>query len=235
MDIRRFILNLCFVSLMVLLIPGFSLGYTWERTFGGSGGDIGCEVRQTTDGGFIVAGQTQSFGTEACYLIKVDSSGNEEWSHLIRGNGNTFCSSIQLTSDGGFIMSGPTGGGPGGGGPQTFLLKTDSFGREIWSRLLTGSGYAGELTSDGGFIITGSPTPWSYGQTLLLKTNSNGIEEWRKTFEIGNGWGEDVRQTADGGYFVVLGYGGSLIKTDPSGNEIWRKTLGLHLLISPIF
>ncbi len=226
----RFALVVCLVSLMASFIPGLLMAYTWERTFGGPGGDTGMEVRQTPDGGFIVAGQNQSFGTEACNLIKVDRYGNEEWNRLFWGNGNTYCQSVHLTPDGGFMLSGPTGGSPGGGGPQTYLLKTDGLGNEVWSRILTGSGYRSELTSEGGYIITGSPYPWGYGQTLLVKTDSNGIEEWRKTIASGGGWGQEVRQTSDGGYIIVVNYGGVLIKTDPSGNKMWSKSYGVvHL------
>jgi hypothetical protein len=83
---------------------------TWSRTFGGPGSDGASSVQQTTDGGFVAAGETESFGAGVydVYLIKTDANGEEEWSRRFGGADMDFGWSVQQTSDGGFIVAGET-------------------------------------------------------------------------------------------------------------------------------
>ncbi len=95
----------------VYLVRINQLGDTlWTRNYGGTSNDFGYSVQQTTDGGFIIAGVTESFGAGKgdFYFIKTDYKGDTLWTKTYGGTGEDWCSSISPTSDGGFIAVGAT-------------------------------------------------------------------------------------------------------------------------------
>lgn len=221
-----------------LVKTGASGAASWERTFGGSGSDLGSAVQQTGDGGYIVAGTTFSYGSGGSdiYLVKTDSAGNRVWEKAIGGSGAERGCSVQQTGDGGYIIAGSTSS-YGSGSDDAYLVKTDSSGNKEWNRTFGGSGaeraYSVRQTSDGGYILTGSTTSFGSGgsDAYLVKTDSNGNRLWEKTF---GGSGDDlarsVRQASDGGYILagtadLSGEGGAvyLVRTDAAGSRQWEK------------
>ena len=82
----------------------------WSETFGGNEFDGIYSVQQTKDGGYILAGSTESFGSEKYdgWLIKTDEKGKKEWTKTIGGNEDDLFISVQQTKDGGYILSGRT-------------------------------------------------------------------------------------------------------------------------------
>jgi hypothetical protein len=215
----------------------------WSTTFGGSSSDYGHSVQQTVDGGYIIAGYTGSFGAGGydAYLIKTDTSGNEQWSSAFGGSSSDYGRSVQQTLDGGYIMVGYTRSF-GVGAEDVYLVKIDSSGNEQWSSTFgeyeSDYGYAVRQTDDGGYIVAGYT--WSFGagdeDVYLVKTDASGIEEWSQTIGGTSGdYGRSVQQTDDGGYIIggsTYSFGSGiegdvyLVKTDASGIEEWSRTFG---------
>jgi hypothetical protein len=171
--------------------------------------DVGYHGQQTTDGGFIIVGESD--GSDVM-LIKTDTQGDEEWSQTF-GDGTSEGYCVQQTIDGGYIITGITNFNSNGY-YDIYLIKTNSSGAEQWSRNFGGSGweygYSVKQTSDGGFIIAGHTTSYGLGgDAWIIKTNSNGNEEWNQTYHRGGSdFAYSVEQTTDGG-FVFVGKTGS--------------------------
>jgi hypothetical protein len=211
----------------------------FARTYGGTGYDVGWSVQQTSDGGYIVAGWTHSFGAGGdIFLIKTDANGNIQWAKTYGGTNGDYAFSVQQTSDGGYIVAGVTASF-GAGIDDIFLIKTDANGNVQWAKTYGGTtndyAFSVQQTSDGGYIVAGSTVSFGAGSFdfFLIKTDANGNVQWAKTYG-GTSWDEaySVQQTSDGGY-IVAGYTNSfgagwdnifLIKTDANGNIIWAKT-----------
>ena len=102
---------------------------TWNKTYGGAGDDSGTTIQQTKDGGYILTGQTSSYGAGGMdlWMIKIDAAGNEIWSKTFGGKGDDFGTAVQQTSDDGYIMTGRTSS-YGASGMDLWMIKTDENG-----------------------------------------------------------------------------------------------------------
>ncbi|MCK5035633.1 MAG: T9SS type A sorting domain-containing protein [Candidatus Sabulitectum sp.] len=212
----------------------------WSKVYGGTYPEHGNSVLQTSDGGYIVAGSTSSFGAGGIdvYLVKTDASGIVMWAKAFGGTGDEEAQSIQQTDDGGYIIAGRTTSS-GAGSSDVYLIKTDSDGNSLWTRTFGGSSYDNansvEQTSDGGYIITGRyESANSVIKLYLIKTDSYGDAVWSKTIECNDyAVGESVGETTDGG-FIIAGFtvfgttniDALLIKTDVNGDTLWTAAYG---------
>jgi len=220
----------------------------WNRTFGGTKHDHGRSVQQTTDGGYIIIGHTNSFGTNDddydFYLVKTDAYGNETWNRTFGGTDIDWGYSVQQTTDGGYILTGVTKSyGPGG--HDCWLIKTDANGNMIWDKTFgtrfADYGYSVQQTTDGGYIIAGRTNSFSDEfidyDFWLIKTNAYGNMIWNKTYGFSGKNIEEaysVQQTTDGGYilvgttcdFRILDFNLYVVKTDADGKKIYDRTLG---------
>ena len=214
----------------------------WTRTYGGSSDEEAYSVQQTTDGGYIMAGYTYSFGAggEDLYLAKTNSQGDTLWTRTYGGSGDDEAVSVQQTADGGYIMAGYTYSF-GAGNQDFYLVKTNSLGDSLWTYTYGGSGddYARSVqqTTDGGYIVAGETNSFGTGEGdfYLVKTNSLGDSLWTHTYGgSGDDYARSVQQTTDGGYIVAgctMSFGAGyadfyLIKTNSQGDTLWTRTYG---------
>jgi hypothetical protein len=115
----------------VFLIKTDSLGDTlWTRTYGGSGSDYASSVRQTADGGYVLAGITNSFGAGGVdfYLVKTDSLGDALWTRTCGGDNHDIAYSVWQTTDGGYIVAGWTMSFGASNHPDVMVARFDSMG-----------------------------------------------------------------------------------------------------------
>jgi hypothetical protein len=231
--VRGLILALLSVSL-VAIFTEYAYAVTFAKTYGGTDWDKALSVQQTSDGGYIVAGETYSFGAGEgdIFLIKTDANGNIQWAKTYGGTNSDYAHSVQQTSDGGYIVAGWTASF-GAGGYDFFLIKTDANGDIIWAKTYGGTYYdrasSVQQTSDGGYIVAGWTTSFSAGWNdfFLIKADANGNIIWAKTYGGTNHeWAYSVQQTSDGGYILagyIYSFGDGwydifLIKTDANGD-----------------
>jgi hypothetical protein len=252
------------IALCILILVLVSCGYfdplnpynrkpvdssvTWERHFGGTGEDVARSVQQTSDGGYVLTGYTNSSGAGGYDLwlvkVKANSKGDVEWSKTFGGAGDEYGYSGQQTADGGYILVGSTMSS-GAGGYDVYLIKTYADGDLDWYQSFGGNmddcGYSVQCTSDGGYIITGDTFSFGAGRgdVYLIKTDSSGAMLWSKTFgdSTHQEQGFCLRLTKDPGYVIAgmitdlsnpeeLDEDAYLVKTDADGNNPLSKVLG---------
>jgi len=201
----------------------------WETNLGGSGFDSAESIYQTIDGGYIVAGNSESTdgdvggnnGDSDYWIVKLDVNGTLIWETNLGGSGHDTVYSITQTTDGGYIVSGDTyssDGDVGGnnGNRDIWIIKLDTNGTLEWETNLGGSGQdIGKSiiqTIDGGFIIIGS-SPSSDGDVggnnggfdfWIVKLDGTGNLVWETNLGgSSNDFGYSITQTLDGGYIVA--------------------------------
>ncbi len=241
------------ITLLALLLLAGGAGAVpseeWNKTFGGTGFDYANSIQQTSDGGYVLAGQTYVSDVYAVWLIKTDANGNQQWNRTFGGRktGVDSAGSVQQTRDGGYIIAGKKASVADY--DVTWLIKTDSNGNEQWDKIFGGpymwkNAHSVQQTSDGGYIIAG----WIYREIYrdnysyaawLIKTNADGDEQWNRTFggtQTDQDYANDVKQNSDGGYIIAgrtestLNHSAWLIKVDANGNQQWKKTFGFPSL-----
>lgn len=153
----------------------------WTRKLGGADIEYGYYVQQTTDGGYIITGFTNSFGAGGydVYLIKTDASGYLLWSKTYGGAASDVGFAVEQTTDGGYIITGISQSF-GLGENDIYLIRTDSMGDSLWTKRIGGTGpdngFSVHQTSDGGFIIGGYTESFGIGNSdaYLIKTDAYG-------------------------------------------------------------
>lgn len=238
MKLKTKVLILFALFLTLTSLVRTSFASTWEKSFGGTEGDWGLDVGPTSDGGYIMVGESYSYGLGGdVLLVKTDAAGNKIWRKNFGGNNVDQGYSVQQTIDGGYIIVGRTKS-YGNGGYDVYLIKTYENGDLNWSKTFGGSyadgAFSVRQTSDLGFIIAGYTQTESSGtsRAYLIKTDSNGNYLWSQIF--GGSYSTQfkcVRESLDGGYIVSgsisINQGEIyLVKTFSDGDIDWIKTFG---------
>ncbi len=242
---RKFLFTLAVFllgQLFVFLLLSFSSTAAaqeviWAKTYGGYATELGLGICQSSDGGYVIVGITQSFGAGTqIYMLKTDALGDTLWTKTYGGWDWDHGTAVQQTTDGGYVIVGWTTSF--GNWVQAYLVKTDSRGDTLWTRTYGGPDWDDAIgvhqTSDGGYIFTGGT--YSYGagndDVYLVKTDPAGVTEWTKTYGgIRDDTGYWVEQTEDGGYIVCGSTesfapycGVYFLKTDSLGDTLWTRT-----------
>jgi len=223
------------------------------------------DIQPTSDGGFIVAGDYRydSSGFSHALLIKLDSSGNIVWSENYgtnvenTGEDTEFATSVHQTPDGGYVFAGSLETQRNFGTPCyascAWVVKTDSSGGIQWQSTFSGASTANavdiELTSDGGYVVTGDTSDSiGIGYAWIAKLGSAGNSQWEERIGCSSTGCDagiepiadpsDVQQTADGGY-VISGFGGTpdsalVTKLSATGALQWQKNYATMSIILSI-
>ncbi|WP_353662457.1 hypothetical protein [Hydrogenimonas sp. SS33] len=208
---------------------------TWQKGYAGNActdrfGNEAVSIQQTSDGGYIVAGNDVCYGAgqDDIIVLKLGTDGSVQWQKTYGGIDNDVAYSISQTSDGGYIVSGYNFNLDDKG---FRVLKLNSTGGIEWQKIYgaTGALFTKKIdapgyltkTSDGGFIVAGQGSAGDVndgtGGIKLLKLNSSGGIDWQKCYVVKNnkggqdyigdsvvqnGWPYFIQQTSDGGFIV---------------------------------
>ena len=249
-------------------------GEEWRTALGGPADEFAHAVALSGDGGYVIAGETRSYGAGAQdgWLVKLDANGRRQWARAYGGPQSDVIYSVQKTSDGGYILAGETASPASDAEPDDtdsdatpappqsdfWLIKTNAYGLPQWERNYGGiehilspaagppqtasltpmplqeTAYAVRQTRDGGYILAGSSVGTSGAGVWLLRTASDGELLWSRNPGVAPGAvAHSVAETPDSG-FIIAGHAQTpargadalLIKTDADGNTAWTKSYG---------
>jgi type IX secretion system substrate protein len=238
----------------------------WQKSYGGTGNDIATAIIQTSDGGYMVAGSTDSangdvslvHGLSDIWVVKLNDTGALQWQKSFGGPGDDHANTIGQTSDGGYILAGYTNSANGDitsnhGANDAWILKLSSAGSIEWQKCYGGSDDDGANsvthTADGGYIVAGysSSSDGDLSENIgrsdywVIKLSSSGDIQWQSSLGgLGNEEAQYAVQTTDGGYITagwtfstdgnVIGNRGNgdfwVVKLSPGGVQQWQKCLG---------
>lgn len=199
----------------VFLIRTDAQGDTlWTKTYGTKFSERANSIQQTSDGGFIITGSTNSVDSDLrnsnLLLIKTDENGNITWSRDYGGVSYEVGSSVIQTMNGGYIVAGITGS-YGAGEGDVFIIRTTFNGDTLWTRTFGGSehdwGDAIIEVSPGQYLAASTSGSFGPGSSslYLIRIDDLGDTQWTSTIgDGGTDWCSDVAQTRDGG-FVLAG------------------------------
>jgi len=214
----------------------------WSKTFGGPGEDGFSSVHQTSDDGYIAAGDTGSFGPGVQYsaitawVFRLDPVGNVLWA---KDYGADEADSVQQTNDGGFIVAGTVAVGslPSA---DAWVFKLDPDGNMVWQKgfgiTIDNRAKSVQQTQDGGYVVVaekitlGPVENFLSSEALILRLDADGNLLWQRAY-AGGGFTQphSIRTTSDGGFIVAsrANPGGPfLLKLDAVGNMVWQRTYG---------
>jgi hypothetical protein len=242
----------------------------WQRVLGGAGFESGRSIEQTTDGGYILIGSTDSdntgdvgpnHGGSDIWVVKLSPGGGIQWQKVLGGAGFDSGRSIQQTTDGSYVLAGNTDSdntgnvGSNHGGSDIWVVKLNTAGDIQWQQVLGGrdreESFSIHRTTGGGSILIGTTDSDNTGDVgsnhgasdvWVVRLNPAGAIQWQKLLG-GEGFesGRSIDQTKDDGSLLTgstdsdntgdvgTNPGGSaiwVVKLNPAGDLQWEKVLG---------
>lgn len=255
------------LTLLTCIITTFThaqTGIEWQKSLGGSGREVANSIQQTRDGGYIIAGISDSTNGDVTgnhgnrrddyWIVKLNTNGAIEWQKSLGGTAKDVANSIEQTYDGGYIVAGSSNSNNGDvtgnhGFEDYWIVKLDSTGAIQWQKSLglkyIDNAYSIQQTLDSGYVVAGTTGGTDGDVTLsdffIVKLNSDGSFQWEKRLEESSYQeARSIQQTFDSGYIVAgyasqgfdsicaLGYNYDyfITKLDTAGSIQWQKTFG---------
>ena len=215
----------------------------WSKVYGGKLDDFGWGATESVDGGYVITGETFSFGNgqSDIYIFKIDSVGNKIWSNTFGGLSEDVGYSIINSDDGGYVIASQTRS-YGKGGNDGMIVKFDSLGTKKWNRVYGGKGldYFKSITNDSlnGYVIAGGTRSFNNGdsQGWVMNVDENGFLKWEKTYGDNGEDGFNMIARSKDNNFIAVGYSESffskgmkdvlMVKIDSLGNKMWMNLYG---------
>ena len=240
----------------------------WQKTLGGTNFEFAYSIQQTTDGGYILAGNTNSNdgdvfglhgGASDAWVVKLSAMGVIQWQKALGGTDYDGGSSIRQTTDGGYVMAGNTNSNNGDvagyhGDGDAWVVKLSATGEIQWQKALGGasydSAYSIQQTTDDGYIMAGFSNSndgdasgnQGFTDAWIVKLSATGVIQWQKSLggsDTEIAW--SIQQTTDGGYILAgdtnsndgdvfglhgVDYDAWVVKLSATGVIQWQKVLG---------
>jgi hypothetical protein len=206
----------------------------WRKTYAGSNWENPSALRQTPDGGFVVAGFTNSFGSDSygdAWALKTTATGSIQWQKTYEISFGSEALWVEPSADGGFVLSGRAASSA-----RVWIYKLNASGAPQWQKDydMFYLGYVRQ-TKDGGFVMAGQGDFAGYRRLAVIKLDASGNVQWTRKFGgLFDQGALSIEQMPDGGYAVAgytssFGAGGDdfwILKLNFLGVPEWQKTLG---------
>ena len=232
------------VALLLFILQCVSLAFAqpspdtlWTRVIGSDQPDLAYDIRETADGGYIVAGYTSTAGGARAVLVRLDTWGDTLWARSYYEEGALMAMCVHEMPDGGFIFSGSGLSEQGMG--RALGARTDASGNMLWSTVLGDShqrwGHSIYPTSDGGCVIAAGDGYTYLPDIRLIKLDADGDTVWTRFYgDSSTDIVREVQQTAAGGYIFAgstrmhpeTGLDLYLVRTNENGDTLWTRTYG---------
>lgn len=210
-----------------------------QKVFKANNLDEPYAMTRTSDGGYLIGGNSNSFGegSKDIVFLKLNSNGGIEWQKSIGGYYDEAVLSVIQTSDGDYIAAGWSFS-VGAGGTDAWILKITPNGNLQWQKTYGSKGYdfahSVVETTDGGIVFVGQSdiASGSDNDVWIVKLDNSGNIVWQKTYGGSKDEsGRAVLQNPDGTLIVGAwskSFGNSssdfwLLKLNPDGSIIWQK------------
>ncbi len=222
----------------------------WSKTYGGTGNEFGHDIIQTPDNGFLIVGETNSFGAgnRDLWLIKTDENGDSTWSKLFGGTQDDVGYKIINTNDGGYMIAGYTHSTTNGAS-DVWLLKFNAGFDKVWEKHYGGTEYNRGRSilhdENNDYFVIGENGIYQTHDLMIMKVYTSGDSLWNKSYNgIEEDWGQEAfldvnknlvvsaftRTYSTENYdfwLLLVDSNGDTVKTQTYGGPDWDAARGL--------
>lgn len=194
----------------------------WHKVIGGEKMEWMADIRQTQDGGFVLAGWTESFDRRGDgWIVRLDVGGGIAWQKTLESGSSERLDSVHETAEGNLVVGGAAGG-------NLYLAFLGGGGSMLWQK-----GYEAQRpcticrldVCENSEIILACRA----GQDgfELARLDRDGEILWYKSIltDMGSGYNYNISVFETGNEDIVLGAGGSVLRLDGKGDVKWHKTV----------